>query len=49
MQLFFYYPSDEYISYLMTVPELCFVDEIDCRDLFEGENIRERIVVFEFI
>lgn len=49
MQLFFYYPSDEYISFLMTVPELCFVDEIDCRDLFEGNNDRERIVIFEFI
>lgn len=45
--LFFYYPQDEYISYLMTVDELSFVDEIDCRDLFEGENYRERIMVFE--
>ena len=49
IQLLFYYPSDEYISYLMTVPEICFVDEIDCRDLFEGDNTRERIVVFEFL
>ena len=47
MQLFFYYPSDEYISYLMTVDELLFADEIDCRDLFPGDNTRERIVVFE--
>lgn len=45
--LFFYYPSDEYVSYLMTVDELIFSDEIDCRDLFPGENKRERIVVFE--
>ena len=29
IQLFFYYPSDEYISYLMTVDELVFSDEID--------------------
>ncbi len=35
--LFFYYPSDEYISYLMTVDELVFSDEIDCRDLFPGK------------
>ena len=35
--LFFYYPSDEYISYLMTVDELIFSDEIDCRDLFPGK------------
>ena len=48
IQLFFYYPSDEYIAYLMTVDELMFADEIDCRDLFPGDNPRERIVVFEF-
>lgn len=49
MKLFFYYPSDEYISYLMTVPELCFLDEIDCSDMFEGQNDRERIMIFEMI
>lgn len=47
MKLLFYYPSDEYISYLMTVPELEFLDEIDCMDLFEGNNRRERVMVFE--
>lgn len=47
IQLFFYYPSDEYISYLMTVEELLFFDEIDCRDLFPGNDPRERIVIFE--
>jgi hypothetical protein len=47
MFLFFYYPSDEYISYLMTVDELAFLDEIDCKDLFDGENPRERIMIFE--
>ena len=45
--LFFYYPSDEYISCLMTVEELQFLDEIDCRDLFPGNDSRERIVIFE--
>lgn len=34
IKLLFYYPSDEYISYLMTVDEFMFEDEIDCRDLF---------------
>ena len=47
MLLFFYYPSDEYMSYLMTVDEIAFYDEIDCRDLFEGDNLRERIMIFE--
>lgn len=44
--LFFYYPSDEYISYLMTVDELMFYDEIDCGDLFAGNDRRERIMIF---
>ena len=45
--LFFYYPSDEYISYLMTVDELEFYDEIECDDLFEGNDPRERIMIFQ--
>ncbi len=44
--LFFYYPSEEYISYLMTVDELEFYDEIACGDLFEGNDLRERIMIF---
>lgn len=47
MRLLFYYPSDEYISYLMTVDELMFSDEIDCKDLFPGNDARERIIIFE--
>ena len=45
--LFFYYPADEYISYLMTVDELEFYDEIECDDLFEGSDPRERIMIFQ--
>lgn len=45
--LFFYYPSEEYISYLMTVDELEFYDEIECGDLFEGNDIREQILIFK--
>ena len=45
--MFFYYPSDEYISYLMTVNELTFYDEIDCGDLYDGKDSRERIVIFK--
>lgn len=47
--LFFYYPSDEYISYLMTQEQLLFSDEIDCIDLFDGKNQREKILVFEVV
>lgn len=45
--LFFYFPSPEYISYLMTVEELSFYDEIDCSDLFEENNDREKIIIFQ--
>lgn len=47
MLLFFYFPSPEYISYLMTVDELSFYDEIDCSDLFEENKDREKIVIFQ--
>lgn len=53
MRLFFYYPSDEYISCLMTGDsqgywdEVNFLDEIDCGDLFAGKDERERIMIFE--
>lgn len=46
--LFFYYPSKEYISYLMTVDALEFYDEITCFDLFERKDLRERIEIFSF-
>ena len=44
--LFFYYPSDAYISYLMALDELEFYEEIGCEDLFGGKNDRERILIF---
>ena len=47
IMLFFYYPSDEYVSCLMTVDELEFWDEIACEDLFEGKDSRERILIFQ--
>ena len=46
MFLMFYYPSEEYISYLLTVDELEFYDEIDCGDLFEKKDSREQIMIF---
>ena len=47
--LFFYYPADEYISCLMTVDELEFYDEIECDDLFQGSDPRERIMIFQLL
>ena len=47
MKLFFYYPDDEYVAYLMSQDALMFMDEIECQDLFKGKDDRERILVFE--
>lgn len=44
--LFFYYPSDAYVAYLMGVEEVDFYDEISCKDLFAGKEQRERILIF---
>ena len=49
IQLYFYYPSDEYVAYLMTQELLMFVDDIDCGDLFEGKDPREKILIFEIM
>lgn len=46
IRLFFYYPSEEYVADLMTEELLNFEDEIDCKDLFPGEDDRERILIF---
>lgn len=45
--LFFYYPADEYVSFLMGVEELDFYDEIECDDLFPGKDNRERVLIFQ--
>lgn len=47
MLLFFYYPSDEYLMYLLSQDELLFQDEIACQDLFPGFDVRERVLIFE--
>ena len=49
MLLFFYYPSDEYVSFLLTRDSLMFLDEIDCRDIFPGNDPREKILIFEVV
>lgn len=46
MTLLFYYPSDEYVSFLMREDALLFDDEIDCRDLFDGQDERERVLIY---
>lgn len=46
MRLFFYYALDPYLSYLMTGDMLQFEGEIGCGDLFDGGDVREKILVF---
>lgn len=48
MRLFFYYPNDEYLLYLMTQYALSYVGEIGCGDLFP-DDVRERILIFELL
>lgn len=48
MTLFCYYPSEAYIECLDAVPALARLDDIDCRDLFNGNDARERIAVYRF-
>lgn len=45
--LFFYYPSEDYVSSLMLQEQLLFYDEIDTSDLFPGEDKREKILIFQ--
>ena len=47
--LCFYYPSEEYIAYLMTVEDLEFYDEIACGDLFDGSDEREQVMIFRMV
>ena len=46
-RLIFYYPSEDYLSCLDEADWLRPAGEIDCRDLFDGNNPRERLVVYE--
>ena len=47
IKLLFYYPQDEYVAFLTALPELNFVDEIDCRDLFTKRDLRNRVIIYE--
>lgn len=46
IRLYFYYPSEEYVRYLTDLDELDARGMISCRDLFPGENEREKILIF---
>ena len=45
-KLILYYPSEAYVAWLDRVPEVARIDTIDCGDLFNGKDDRERIEVY---
>ena len=45
-KLILYYPSEEYVGWLSLLQQVERIDTIDCGDLFNGRNDRERIEVF---
>lgn len=47
MKLFFYFPLDSYLAMLMTEDMLRYTYEINCRDIFNTDDTREKIVIFE--
>lgn len=49
MILLFYYPSQEYISYLFSQEMLNLVEEIVVNDIFRTNNERERVLIFQII
>jgi len=47
IMIFLYYPENDFMSYMMGLDEFICVDEIDCTELFNEYDERERILVFE--
>ena len=46
MKLFFYYTLDSHLALLIGEDMLRLTEEIDCRDLFDGKDEKEKILVF---
>ena len=49
IMIFLYYPDNDFISYMMGLDEFICVDEIDCTELYDEYDERERILVFEIM
>ena len=45
--LIFYYPSSEYMQYLLSIPEISLIDIIDCQEVLNVENAKEVLTIFE--
>lgn len=42
-----YYPSSEYMDYLLHLDALCLIEMIDCRKVLNSDDYRECLTVFE--
>lgn len=49
IRMFFYYMDDEMLAYMMSQDIFIFCDEINCEDLYEHEDARENVMIFETI
>ncbi len=47
IQLLFYYPSVEYLTYLNDRDDIVYIEEINCEELFDKKDDRERVVVYQ--
>ena len=47
IKLFFYYPSKEYLSFLKENEDICFIDNINCMDLFRHVDKKEYIAIYK--
>lgn len=47
IMIFLYYPDNDFMSYMMRLDEFICIDEIDCTELYDEYDERERILVFE--
>lgn len=45
IHLYFYYPSDEYEVFLQNADDFYLSSAIDCTDLFDGFNVREKTLI----
>lgn len=47
IKLYFYYPSNEYITYLDQEEDIRHIEDLDCRDMFKKLDQREIISIYE--
>ena len=47
IMFFFYYPSKDYEEFLVNYENIELVECIDCQDLFEDKNDREKVLIYK--